>query len=330
MRVSNARQIPLGLIVNTMAGAVKRRHMDRPFWRAHVPDEFLRLTRSLEELDAAVAAFREAGTRVVAVLGGDGSVHHLIDTILRHYEERDAPIVLALAGGTMNGLPRALGTGGPPKRVLRSAVAALAGAVSPVQTRHVLRVTDVRTGRTRHGISFAAGLVYRVHQRYYRDPEPGIADAVRASLIPVTAALFGGPFYKGVRLDVRADGASWLPEPPHTVIASVVDNPLLWFRPFGTTLGDDEAFHLGVMSMLPRELALRLWPLFRGKCRHPRLRAGLARDVTVSGNTGYIIDGDLYSGGGVVDVRLTLGPRLRFLVPARRLAPVSPKMVDRS
>ena len=56
MRVSNARQIPLGLIVNTMAGAVKRRHMDRPFWRAHVPDEFLRLTRSLEELDAATLA----------------------------------------------------------------------------------------------------------------------------------------------------------------------------------------------------------------------------------------------------------------------------------
>ena len=307
---------PLGLVVNLSARAVQRRHLGRePFWRAHVPDGLVRLTRSLEDLDAAVAAFREEGVRLVAVLGGDGSLHHLVDAVIRLYEEADAPVVLALAGGTMNGLPRALGTGGAPEGVLRAAVAALADEAPPVHARHMLRVADARDGSTRHGFSFATGLVYRVYQRYYRAPEPGIADAVLASLLPLKAALVGGSFYEGVHLDVRSDGAPWLPEPPHTLVASVVDNPLLWFEPFGTPLGDTAAFHLGATSMRPREIALRLWPIFRGRCRHPRLRVGRSRDTTVRGDIGYLIDGDLYPGGGAVDVRLTVGPRLRFLVP---------------
>lgn len=308
---------PIGLIVNPAARAVKRRHLVRqPFWRAHVPDPLVRLTRNLEELDGAIVAFRERGVRAVAVLGGDGSVHHLVDTLLRRYAESEVPMVLALAGGTMNGLARALGTGGSPEAVLRAALVALAGAAPPVRLRHVLQVADARDGRVRYGFSFATGLAYRAYQQYYRNPEPGMADALRATLLPLTAVLFGGPFYDGVRLEVQADGAPFLPEPPHTLVASVVDNPLLWFKPFGARLGDAAAFHMGATSMRPREIAPRLWSLFRGRCRHPRLRIERTRDATVRGDIGYLIDGDLYPGDGRMDVRLTVGPRLQFLVPA--------------
>jgi len=302
--------------VNPAARGVKRRYLVAdPFWGNHLPDECARVTRSLAELDQAIAAFRAAGVRVVATLGGDGSLHHLVDALLRHYDEASAPIVLALAGGTMNGLPRALGTGGPPESVLRAAVATLAGgALPPTREHHLLRVTDVAHGRTRHGFGFATGLVFRAFQEYYRAPEPGLVDAFRASVLPLKAAIFGGTFYDGVHLEVQVDGASWLPDPPHTLVASVTDNPFLWFRPFGAPLGSAAAFHLAATSMRPRELAPRLWSIFRGRCRHPRLRVDRVREATVRGNTGYLIDGDLYPSGGTVDIRLTVGPRLRFLV----------------
>ncbi len=306
---------PLGLIVNAAARRAKRRLADRdPFWLTYVPARLVRLTHSLEELDAAVRAFRNEGVGVVAVLGGDGSLHHLVDAVLRYYPASEAPPLLALAGGTMNGLARALGTGGSPEGVLRAAAAALAGPAPPVRARHLLRVVDARDGCCRHGFSFATGLVYRAFEDYYRAPAPGLMDAVRASLLPLRAALVGGPFYAGVHLDVRSENAPWLPEPPHTLLASVVDRPLLWFEPFGAPLGDAAAFHLAATSMRPREIAPRLWSIFRGRCRHPRLRIDRSQDATVRGNIGYLIDGDLYSGGGTVDVRLTVGPRLRFLV----------------
>lgn len=306
---------PLGLIVNAGARRVKRRLADGdPFWLTCVPARRVRLTHSLAELDAAVRAFRDEGVGVVAVLGGDGSLHHLVDAVLRCYPPSEAPMLLALAGGTMNGLARALGTGAGPEGVLRAAVAALAGPAPPVRARQLLRVADARDGSCRYGFSFATGLIYRALEDYYRAREPGLIDAVRASLLPLKAALVGGSFYAGVCLDVRSEDAPWLPEPPHTLVASVMDRPLLWFEPFGAPLGEAAAFHLAATSMRPREIAPRLWSIFRGRCRHPRLRIDRSRDATVRGNVGYLIDGDLYPAGGAVDVRLTVGPRLRFLV----------------
>lgn len=306
----------LGLIVNAAARRVRRRFAGRdPFWRMHVPEGLVRVTRSLEELDAAVVAFRAEAVRVVAVLGGDGSLHQLVDALLRIYSGKETPTVLALAGGTMNGLARALGTGGGPEAMLRATIAALQKGALTIRERHVLRIADAQDGRVRHGFSLATGLVYRAFQDYYRDPEPGLRDAVRASLRPLSAALFGGPFYEGVQLDVRVGGAPWLAESPHTLVASVLDQPLLWFRPFGAPLGDTAEFHLAATSMRPREIAPRLWSIFRGHCHHPRLRIDRSRDAIVRGNIGYLIDGDLYPGGGATDVRLTVGPRLGFLVP---------------
>jgi hypothetical protein len=308
----------LGLIVNSAARRVKHRYLaPHPFWRGLLPDESVRVTRSLEELEEAVVEFRERGIQVVAALGGDGTLHRMIDVLIRHQDEADLPMVLALAGGTMNGLPRALGTGGAPERALSTALDALHGGALPVTRRHVLRILDRNEGCTRHGFGFATGLAYRAFEEYYRSPEPGMADALRASLLPLKAALFHQPFFDGARLGVEADGAPWLPEAPHTLVASVVDNPVLWFKPFGAPLGDARAFHLVATSMRPGEMAVRLWSIFRGRCRHPKLRAGQSREVTARGGSGYLIDGDRYPAGGGIDVRLTVGPTLRFVGPLR-------------
>jgi hypothetical protein len=230
-------------------------------------------------------------------------------------------MLLLLPGGTVNGIARALGSCGPPQRLLRSVLAALADGTPAIRVRHVLRVADARDGRTRYGFSLAAGLPFRVAERYYyRASEPGLLDAVRSMIaLPLRAALFGGTRFDGLGLDVAAGAAPWLPEPPHTVLASVLDDPLPWLRPFGAPLGDVAAFHLGATSMRPREIAPRLWSIYRGRCRHPRLRTGPVAEATVRGPLGDLIDGDLYPGRDGVDVRLTVGPRLRFLVPGSRL-----------
>jgi hypothetical protein len=307
---------PLGLVVNPEARGVRRRYLGgSPFWRDCLPDSRIRVTRTLSDLERAVVEFREAGVRVLASLGGDGTLHRLVEALLRHYDEANAPLILALAGGTMNGLARSLGSGARPEPVLRAAVAALkAGEALPVRGQYLLRITNATAGRTHHGFGFAAGLAFRAFQEYYRRPDPGVVDAIRASLLPLTSALGGGLLADGPRLEVTGDRVPWLPEPVHTVVASVTDNPFLWFRPFGAPLGDAAAFHLAGTAMRPRELAPRLWSIFRGRCRHPRLRVGQVREASVRGETGFVIDGDLYGAGGVVELALAIGPRLRFLI----------------
>ena len=305
----------IGLIVNRTARMVKSRYLCHPFWRALVPDHCVRVTGSLDELEQAAVYFQGMGVRVVAALGGDGTLHHLVDTLLCHYEAHDAPLVLGLAGGTMNGLPRAFGTGGHPARVLQSVIAALAEERSlPFQTRHVLRITDTNRDCSLHGFGFAAGLVFRAYQEYYRNPEPGLADALRASLLPVWAAVLGGPFCDPVCLEVRAEGEAWYPGSIQTVVASVTDKPFLWLRPFGPPLGGAPAFHFAATSMRPREIAPRLWSILRGRCSHPHLRVDRVSKASVRGQNGYLVDGDLYSAEGTFDLSLTAGPPIRFVV----------------
>jgi hypothetical protein len=237
--------------------------------------------------------------------------------VLRQYHDREAPMMLALAGGTMNGVARALGSGGAPAHVLGATIAALTRGTPSFDARPVLSVRHPQDGSCRHGFSFAAGLVYRVLEDYYRRAEPGVLDAVRASLLPLRAAVTNRAFYRGVELDVCTGGVPWLPESPHTLLASVLDQPLLWFRPFGLPLAGAPAFHLAATSMRPGEIAPRLWAVFRGRCRHPRLRSGQVREVAVSGPSGFVIDGDLHPAERF-DVRITLGPAIRFLRPATR------------
>ncbi|MEO5826649.1 MAG: diacylglycerol kinase family protein [Gemmatimonadales bacterium] len=295
---------------------MKRRYLpSNRFWSDVLPTKCVRLTDTIEELDAAVAHFRRTRVAAVAALGGDGTVHRLVDALVRHYGEADLPMVAILAGGTMNGLPRALGSGAAPERVLRAALAAFDLGDPPIRRQHLLRVSDACNGTVRHGFSFATGVVYRAFEQYYRTFEPGMIDAVRASLWPLTTALSGRSLADIARLDVRVDHQHWMPELPHTLVASVIENPVLWFKPFGDALGDNAAFHLVATSMHAAEIAPRLWPLFRGRCRHPRLRVGHCQDVTIHGNTGYLIDGDCYAPADAVDVRVTLGPQLRLLVP---------------
>lgn len=308
----------LALVVNAGARAVKRRYLRRdPFWERYLPSELVRVTANVAELEQAVAAFRTARIGAIAALGGDGTLHALIDAVVRAYDG-DVPLaVVALAGGTMNGIPRALGTGAQPERVLRRVLLDLAAGSPQLRRLHVLRVADGRDGRTHHGFSFATGLVARALQHYYRTPEPGWIAAIGASFLPVRA-LFGGSFYDGSNLQITVEGAPWLDVAPHTAVASVLHNPLLWFQPFGAPLEEKTVFHFGATSMRPREIAPRLWSIFRGTCRHPRLRVGPASDVVVRGGaSGYVIDGELYSTGRDVDVRLTVGPEIRFVAPGR-------------
>jgi diacylglycerol kinase family enzyme len=273
------------------------------------------LTRDLDELRAAVASFRARGVRVVAALGGDGTLHHLVNALFDRPGSDDAPAVLPLAGGTMNGLARAFGTGGPPGGTLHAAVAALERAVPPLRRCRLLQITGDPQSPSRLGFGFAAGLVFRAFQSYYRRPDPGLADAIRASLLPLTLLVRDSD---GVTsFEVVADGEAWLPEPAHSLAASVVHRPVLWFEPFGAPLADPDAFHLAATSMRPRELAPRLWRVFRGRCKHRRLRTGSAREVRFRAPAGYVLDGELYHASPYCDLTLTMGPSIRVLVPGR-------------
>jgi len=301
----------LALVVNPSAKYVKKRFLchDR-FWEGIIPEELVGMTRSLDELEAVIDRFRVMGVRNIACLGGDGSLQHLVNTVLRSFGADKKPAILPLAGGTMNGLARAMTGSMPPRIALK---AAYAGRYT-VERRNILKVSNIGDGCDLYGFSFATGLPVRALENYYRAKEPGIADALRASMLPITGMLFRNSFYRPTGIELKAGDDRW-PVHPHSILASVLENPLLWFRPFGSVGETSGEFYLAATDMSPAALALRIWPIFRGRCRHPGMRTGQVTCVTVRTATGYVIDGELGGIGESLAFRISLGPEVDFLVP---------------
>jgi Diacylglycerol kinase catalytic domain len=137
----------------------------------------VRETRDVEALRATLAGLLGSeGVNVLAVLGGDGTVHTVINELLAltHTvgEERGAPPplprLLVLQGGTLNIVGRTLGTLGPPARSLARFCAAYGGAPLarvPSRPLPLLRVESAAFGR-RFGFVFGSEMVRHVLELY--------------------------------------------------------------------------------------------------------------------------------------------------------------------
>lgn len=305
---------PLVLVVSAPSGRVRRRFLpaDR-FWDRCLPASGVFITRSLPDLDRAVEAIRARPPQVIACLGGDGALHHLTGALLRHFEPGRAPVLLPLAGGTLNGLARAFGTGGAPEATLRAALTRIGAGPVPCRTLPVLEIADPAEPARRYGYTFAAGLPARACRIYYRGA-PGARGVIRVSLLAAASAAGGGAFAAPDPLRLWIDGRE--AAPPHSFVAGVVDRPFLWFAPFGPAGPPGAAFRIAAASLPPRAMVPRLWRIFRGRCRHPGLRLGGADRVRLEGGGGYVIDGEMFAPDREFDLRLSRGPELRFMTPA--------------
>ena len=58
-------------------------------------------TRSSRELDAVCAELANEGPDVVAICGGDGTLHRAITAMIRSYVGRALPPIMVLRGGAM-------------------------------------------------------------------------------------------------------------------------------------------------------------------------------------------------------------------------------------
>ena len=161
-------ELPIALVVNPKAGRVRRRDLVRdPFWQRHLPEAAVFVTADLAGLDAALCRLRARRPAVIACLGGDGSLHHLLAAALRHYGPAELPVVLPLAGGTVNGLAHAVGTGGPPEALLAAALARAREGAVPGRRLALLEIREAG-GEVRRGFTLAAGLAARAVAHYDR------------------------------------------------------------------------------------------------------------------------------------------------------------------
>ena len=101
-------------------------------------------TGTLAELERAAAAFHADRIDILAISGGDGTLHVVLSALVREYgDSAPLPLIALLRGGTMNTIARALGARAEGSRALGQLVGKYrTGAALRVVERTLLQVGD--------------------------------------------------------------------------------------------------------------------------------------------------------------------------------------------
>ena len=216
--------VRLAVIANPRA-----RRLQRSGWRAAlaglVGATQYAETRDLASLHRAIAhQVAENGANVLAIAGGDGSLHHAVNALWQLAQETEDktgvappwPRVLILNGGTLNIVGRSVAIHGPPEQTLRQFLGRCGGGpLSRVAVRPVPMLQVRWQGEaSRLGFVFGSALAYHALELYSRFGA-GYLGLSRFLVEFSRGALFGSKLWReeawklGPYADLTVDGRHW-------------------------------------------------------------------------------------------------------------------------
>lgn len=211
----------LGVISNPFSRTNSRTRLNDRILPRFLPDRRNAVdTRTVHDLDRAIRVLLfDRGVNVLALNGGDGTLHLGVNRLVAMAEEIEAqtgesvplPRLLFLNGGTLNIVARASGSKGNPITTVRSFVKLAEGkrlGELPTRALNALRVDDSEQG-TRYGFVFGSEIVANALEMYTMFGEGYVG-----------LARFFTELLAGITLNTRLwQEHGWKLEPPTTRIS---------------------------------------------------------------------------------------------------------------
>jgi len=310
---------PFGLIINPYARGVHKRYFlaHRKFWEALLRPGQYQLPEGVENTGPALEKLLKPGIDVLGILGGDGTVNAVLNELLKLKPEK-FPAILPFRGGTINAICNNIGTKDPPEETLKKMI----GISRPHPTqffKYLIRITEYENEQAslRYGFTFANGVFPKIFQDYYRYKNPGFGAALRLTLKIFLSSPFRPSYIRNLLSPVEmkiAGRAGKIMEGKIRVLAvSTLESPTLWWKPFGAELNGRPQFHYLANAMTNPEVILNMFDLFIGRSNHARHLVSDTDELKVECDTGYVLDGELCSVGKKLEIKIEVGPMLRFI-----------------
>jgi len=311
----------IAVIVNPRSRANRRNPRIAAEFQAIVGDRGrIFAPKTLEELEAMAAEIRRSPTTVIAVHGGDGTLHKTVTALARAFGDDPLPPIGILCGGTMNVVATSLQIRERPSVFLKSIVEADRTG-QPLETirRRCMRIGDEL------GFLFGSGLPANFLTEYYAPSGYGPARAAWLLVRAFFSALWHGPFirrlFKRFEGSVQVDGAQLEQTAFVGLLAGTVREVGLGFKLVHRADDDPERFGVLAMHSAVLSLSLDVWAVRRGRgISASRAFSAVASQMDVKSKNGamaYTIDGDLYRTHE--PVAISLGPPILFLKPPSAL-----------
>jgi diacylglycerol kinase family enzyme len=275
-------------------------------------------SRTWQELERLAREIADRGTDGVVLAGGDGSHMAGISALSHAFGGALPPVALAPCG-TVCTVARNFGIHGTARSWTARVVMAACTGTARIEHKATMRVCD-DSGRQRVGFIFGAGLVARFFEVYDALPRPGLAQAARIAARAFAGSFIGSPFSRQIlaptRCTIAIDGAAHGSPEWSLVLASVLRDVGLHLLVTYRAQASLDRFHVVASGQPPRALGPQMPRVLLGRPLRgePHVDA-LARSLRIrfDAPTGaYVLDGDVFSSGGV---HVETGPSLPLLLP---------------
>jgi diacylglycerol kinase family enzyme len=311
----------IAVIVNPRSRANRRNPRIAADFQAIVGDRGrVFAPKTIEELDSIAKDLSREPPSVIAVHGGDGTLHKTITSLGRAFGAEPLPPIAMLCGGTMNVVATSLNIRERPSVFLKAIVDAdRSGQSLETIRRRCMRIGDEL------GFLFGSGLPANFLTEYYAPSGYGPARAAWLLVRAFFSALWHGPFirrlFKRFEGSVQVDGAQLEQTAFVGLLAGTVREVGLGFKLVHRADDDPERFGVLAMHSAVLSLSLDVLAVRRGRgISASRAFSAVASQMDVKSKNGamaYTIDGDLYRTHE--PVAISLGPPILFLKPPSAL-----------
>lgn len=314
----------LGVLSNPLSGCNRKSmHLVRSLLadREHCHLE----VRTPRDVGAALGELARQEVEVVAVNGGDGTIHAVLTEVFLRPWQGQVPLLALARAGTASMIARDVGLRGSPPAALRRLLAWVNGGSGNalVVQRPIMKVETPPDHEPLYGMFFgAAGICRGIRFCLDRVHPTGISGQLAAGVtlgrfliaaargdkrligpVPATIALDQGP----------AEEHDYL-----LILMSTLERLFLGLRPFWST--ETAPLYFTALGARPKHLLRALLPVLRGTqghCNTPEhgyfSRKVKEARLTLTG--GFTLDGELYSSDSPsTEVIVTEGGKASFLI----------------
>lgn len=307
----------IGVIYNPLAGKNRKQPKREIKFRSILGDNgmFIR-SEDKESLMAAAETFRKNDIDVIAVSGGDGTLHQVFSAVIQHYGDHPLPQFACLRSGTMNTVTNAINVKGTTASILKGLVDRY-NAQKPFATlhQHLIKVND------HYGFMTGTGVIASFLAVYYSARHPGPTYAAAMVTRMILSATFrtdyNSKIFKAIKGRMTVNGKE-LPQKEFLFVLGCTIKELgLGFTPTPRAYDKMDHFHLLAGSMSPSNLVSKVPALYLGRdITHPKLYYnGITPEMVLEPmeTIPWMIDGDVYTTDQ--PLHFSVGPTISIISP---------------
>lgn len=271
-------------------------------------------TDDIADLYRVADGFKSRGIDILAISGGDGTIHCTLTAFLKVYGEKPLPKITFLRGGTLNTIAATLGIFGTTEKLLSQLLMRYHEDKPFIEKKlRLLKVND------EYGCIFGNGVVYNFMEAYYENPTVNPLMAAKTLAHSVSSAMTHGrlsqKLFERFDAEVSVDGKPWPFANYCSIFAASIRQFGMGFNVFYEMMRQNESFHAYGLSLTPRRLLPHLKKLHDGK---PTGSDGIldapAREMIIKLEKPlpYTIDGDMLEAAD--SFHITSGPEIIILL----------------